>query len=197
MDSVINVAYFVFHRYRIKFNKPLDEMKLHQLLYLAQRESLVRINKPLFKEEFEGWKFGPVCTTIRTAYKRKEFKNQANFVGVSKRVSEHCRNVVNSIIKKYAEKESWSLNSILCEEYSWLQSREGFKDGENGNRVIPLDSIRVDADRIRERRKALRKSSASHCVVVPIIDATALDEDFEVINVAEEVLKIEKRLSLV
>jgi len=62
--------------------------------------------------------------------------------------------------------------------------------------VIPLDSIRVDADRIRERRKALRKSHASPCVVVPIIDAAALDEDFEVVNVAEEVKKIEKRLSL-
>lgn len=196
MDSVVNVAYFVFHRYRVKFNKTLDEMKLHQLLYLAQRESLVRINKPLFKEEFEGWKFGPVCTTVRKAYKRKEFKNQVNFVGVSKRVSEHCRNVVNSVIKKYGEKESWSLNSILCEEYSWLQSREGFKDGENGNKVIPLDSIRVDANRIRERRKALRKSSASPCVIVPIIDAAALDEDSEVINVTEEIKKIRKRLSL-
>ncbi len=127
MDSIINVAYFVFHRYRVKFNKTLDEMKLHQLLYLAQRESLVRVNKPLFKEDFEGWKFGPVCTTVRKAYKRKEFKNQVNFVGVNKRVSEHCRNVVNSVIKKYGEKESWSLNSILCEEYSWLQSREGWR----------------------------------------------------------------------
>ena len=196
MDSVINVAYFVFHRYRVKFNKTLDEMKLHQLLYLAQRESIVQINKPLFKEEFEGWKFGPVCTTVRIAYKRKEFKNQSNFVDVSKRVSEYCRNVVNSVIRRYGEKESWSLNSILCKEHSWLQSREGFKDGENGSRVITLDSIRVDADHIRERRKNLRQVGDSPCIVVPIIDATALDEDFEVVDIAKEVKKIKKLFSI-
>lgn len=46
----------------------IDEMKLHKLLYLTQRESLAITGQPLFEEEFEGWKYAPVCREVRSCY---------------------------------------------------------------------------------------------------------------------------------
>ena len=43
-------------------------MKLHKLLYLSQREALAVTGQPLFQEEFEGWKYGPVCREVRAYY---------------------------------------------------------------------------------------------------------------------------------
>ncbi len=43
-------------------------MKLHKLLYFAQRESLAITNEPLFEENFEGWKYGSVSREVRTHY---------------------------------------------------------------------------------------------------------------------------------
>ena len=44
-------------------------MKLHKLLYFTQRESIIQTDEPIFQEEFEAWKYGPVMTGIRRMYK--------------------------------------------------------------------------------------------------------------------------------
>ena len=55
MQSIINVAQYVYDRYKQETGDNLDEMKLHKLLYFAQRESLAITDEPLFKEEMQGW----------------------------------------------------------------------------------------------------------------------------------------------
>ena len=44
-------------------------MELHKQLYFTQRESIIRIGKPLFGDCFEAWKYGPVLVAIRQRYK--------------------------------------------------------------------------------------------------------------------------------
>lgn len=65
MEKIANVAQYVFERYKAVAGEIIDEMKLHKLLYFAQRESLAITNAPLFEETFEGWKYGPVCRELR------------------------------------------------------------------------------------------------------------------------------------
>ena len=47
MENVMNVAAWACRRYRKDFGQDIDEMKLHKLLYFAQRESLVRGSDPI------------------------------------------------------------------------------------------------------------------------------------------------------
>ena len=65
MENVMNVAAWACHRYRKDFGQDIDEMKLHKLLYFAQRESLVRGSDPMFGATFYGWKYGPVLPEVR------------------------------------------------------------------------------------------------------------------------------------
>ena len=43
-----------------RHNRDMDEMKMHKMMYLSQRESLMTVNRSLFDDSFEAWKFGPV-----------------------------------------------------------------------------------------------------------------------------------------
>lgn len=71
MENVSDVAFYIFYMYQQKTRQPLDEMKLLKLLCFSQRESLVRNGQPLFLEEFQGWKYGPVCVSVRRLYRKQ------------------------------------------------------------------------------------------------------------------------------
>lgn len=150
MAELMNVASYVCNRYYDEFNSRIDEMKLHKLLYFAQRESLIQRNTPLFDATFYGWKYGPILKEIRTAYKDNSFYEK-----VSESVIVDIKDIIDKVFAEYAAKDSWSLSRLTHGEYSWKQSRIGIPDGENGDNPMKLSDIKVDADRIRDRREML------------------------------------------
>jgi uncharacterized phage-associated protein len=50
-------------------NDSMTNLRLNKLLYFAQGWSLARTGKPLFNNNFEAWKFGPVVPEIYRKYK--------------------------------------------------------------------------------------------------------------------------------
>lgn len=154
MENVMTVASYVYNRYQNEYHEKIDEMKLHKLMYFAQRESLVRSNEPLFDAEFFAWRFGPVLKDIRDAYKAD--KLQAETTGD---VSENLSSVMDKIFEEYAGEDSWSLSRLTHGETSWKNARKGFAPADSSDVAIALDDIRLDADRIRTRREMLNKFS--------------------------------------
>lgn len=143
MERVIDVANYIFDEYKKRSGANIDELKLHKLLYFAQRESLAITNEPLFKETFKGWKYGPVCPVIRSSI------SPDGIVGDTKLISNESAYIVNNIIEQYGSYESWALSRLTHKETSWLNSRKGLKDGENGNQVIKIEDIAEDAKKVR------------------------------------------------
>lgn len=150
MEDLMNVASYICNRYATEYNCRIDEMKLHKLLYFAQRESLIRNREPLFDAVFYGWKYGPILKEIRFAYRDNLF-----YTFVSEDVISRIITIMDKIFEEYAGRDSWSLSRLTHGEYAWKNSRKGIPDGVNGNNPMKLEDIRVDADRIRERREIL------------------------------------------
>lgn len=73
MENLMNIASYICSRYESEYGTKIDEMKLHKLLYFAQRESLIQNREPLFDAVFWGWKYGPVIKEIRSAYRDDTF----------------------------------------------------------------------------------------------------------------------------
>ena len=65
MLDVVKVASYISRRYEREYGSQIDEMKLHKLLYFAQRESIIQLDQPLFADSFQAWKYGPVLVQIR------------------------------------------------------------------------------------------------------------------------------------
>lgn len=144
MKDVNTVAAYLCSRYQAAHGERIDEMKLHKLLYFAQRESLIRTNEPLFEGDFQGWRFGPVLPAIREAYKNDAFAACNQDLGDDQAI-------VDYVFDAYAEKDSWSLSRLTHGEISWKRSRKGVAPSESSANVIPLEDIRQDADRMRQR----------------------------------------------
>lgn len=143
MEKIINVAQYIFSEYKRVTGETIDEMKLHKLLYFAQRESFAITNTPLFEGEFEGWKDGPVCKEIRNSI------TPDGMLDYDREVSDECKYIINNIILEYGSLASWKLSELSHREISWKNARAGLLDGENGNTKLRLSDIREDAKKVR------------------------------------------------
>lgn len=152
MEKLMNIASYVYNRYFETKGERIDEMKLHKMLYFAQRESLIQKNEPLFEETFYGWKFGPILKEIRNAYRDSSFLNEIDEVVVCR-----IKSIMDKVFEEYADKDSWSLSRLTHGEYSWKNSRKGIPNGANGDNPMDIKDIAKDAERVRLRRAGLAK----------------------------------------
>ena len=148
MISVKTAASYIYDRYLNETNSVIDEMKLHKLLYLAQRESIVMLNRPMFPERFEAWRYGPVMVCIRELYKNRQFQDLCKMP---------CElvdflPVFDSIFEKYASDDSWSLSDLTHCEFSWQNARKNCAPEAQCNALMDVEDIRKDAERIKMRR---------------------------------------------
>ena len=150
MEDMRTVASYINARYAQAYGQRIDEMKLHKLMYFAQRESLIQTGEPLFDATFSGWKYGPVLKDLRQMYKDNSF-----LPAVPPEVTKELAPVMDSVFEEYSGKDSWSLSRLTHGELSWKNSRAGIPAEDNSDRPIRLEDIRLDADRVRQRREAL------------------------------------------
>ena len=147
MKDLKTVASYLATRYQAEYGEKIDEMKLQKLAYLAQRESLVRTDEPLFDAEIQGWRLGPVLPDLRTYYKEETLTEVR-----PEELSEDERAALDAVYDEYADRESLSLSRMTHGEICWRKSRKGFRPSESSNVTIPLDDIRLDALRIQGLR---------------------------------------------
>lgn len=144
MKRIVSVAHYIYSEYKNIFGACIDEMKLHKLLYLAQRESLAITGNPLFDGVFHGWKFGPVNLDVRKHFKRGKFSDNVRI-----NISSESAYIAKNIILQYGASGSWNLSELSHSESSWKNSRIGIPDGVNGDKIISIDDIREDAKSVR------------------------------------------------
>lgn len=150
MNNTITMAAYLAQRYFTIYNCPIDEMKLHKLMYFAQRESIIQTGEPLFNAVFYGWKYGPVLKEIRSAYKDGTFPSV-----IPDKLEEKWILILNKVFEDYAEKDSWSLSRLTHGELSWKNSRIGIAEEANSDNPINIEDIKKDAARIKKRREML------------------------------------------
>lgn len=152
MEETMNVAAYIAKRYASEFNTPIDEMKLHKLMYFAQRESFIKEGKPLFDATFYGWKYGPVLKEIRSAIDDGTFETLEPVP-----FNANHDAVFDKLFSFYATRNSWSLSSLSQSEVSWQNSRKGIDKYANSDNPMSTDDIRIDAENIIAREKLLDK----------------------------------------
>lgn len=68
--SALSVAGFFIELATESDENDLTNLKLQKLLYFAQGERLSQFGKPLFCDDVEAWKFGPVVRAVYSEYKK-------------------------------------------------------------------------------------------------------------------------------
>ena len=148
MEKTMCVARALYDMYYERCGMYMDEMKMHKLMYFAQRESLMYNNEPLFDGVFYGWKYGPVLKEVRNAYGSGEFLFKS-----FESVSDNAKELLNKVLGRYGSMSSWKLSSLSHEEFSWKKARRGLEPSDDGNVRLSLDAMKVDAARELMNRK--------------------------------------------
>lgn len=141
MIDVRTAAKYLIQRYEQESGSTMDEMKLHKLLYFTQRESFVLLEKPMFLDKFEAWKYGPVMRCLRKAH----WECQVQPVMDSEYIP-----VLEDTLRRYAWMDSWTLSNISHGETCWQKA----KDKEVGSYPVEIETsdIEYDAKIIKYRR---------------------------------------------
>lgn len=148
MENTLSVAKVLYNSYLERFNEPMDQMKMHKLMYFLQRESLMYNKEVLFEDDFLGWKYGPVLPVVRNEYLTGNL-----FSKVNDTVLEETKNLVNSVLDRYAGFSSWKLSSLSHREFSWKCARKGLSASDNGNVKLTVNAMKVDAAKELAERK--------------------------------------------
>ena len=143
MARIIDVAAYIIRQYHAVTDENLDEMKLHKLLYLTQRETIAETGEPAFDEVFEGWKYGPVSRDVRDVYA------DGKIIVPTKEIPAELQYIVNNVVFEYGLLASLELSELSHKDSSWQNARKGLDPDENGDVPLNLDDIRADAVKIR------------------------------------------------
>lgn len=150
------IAKTLYGTYTKKFGNSPDEMTMHKLMYFLQRESFLKYSTPLFDEDFEGWKFGPVLKSVRTEFKANP-STPFRKIRTEKSSTPKLLELVDFVLERYGELAAWKLSALSHGEFSWKQSRLGLKYNDSGNHPMLKQNILVDALLEKGRRNNLQQ----------------------------------------
>jgi uncharacterized phage-associated protein len=128
-------------------------MKLQKLVFFTHADYLVRTGRPLLKQEFEAWDYGPVIPSLYQEFKR--FGDQPitakamSFNPISTKAAiSSCEldaddiRLIRKMFDFYSRLDAIHLSKLSHEfEGVWRQARSLFANGLNMDRRITNDMI--------------------------------------------------------
>ncbi len=132
---------------------PISPMKLQKLVFFTHADFLVMKGRPLVKQEFEAWDYGPVIPSLYDQFKR--FKDRpvteraSTFDPLSARaVQSTCtlhsddHQLIRQMFDFYSALSAVHLSELSHEfDGAWRQARALFSNGMNMDRRIPNEMI--------------------------------------------------------
>ncbi|HJJ98654.1 MAG TPA: DUF4065 domain-containing protein [Methanocorpusculum sp.] len=96
----------------------VTNLRVNKLVYFAQVLSLVRHNKPLFTEEIEAWKYGPVIPTVYYQFKQYGDQRIKDTCGPysADNLSDDELELLLDVVRNYDQYSSWKLAELTHTE---------------------------------------------------------------------------------
>ena len=124
----------------------ITNLKLNKLVYLAQRDSLLRDGVALFDDAIEAWQYGPVVPSVYREFKRF---GRAPITSPTRPVPADPRAelIVDATAAKYAKLTAFDLvNLTHAKGGAWDKAYSPDRDN-----VITLDAIEFSLGAVPER----------------------------------------------
>lgn len=132
-------------------NKSISNLQLQKILYYIQYESLKQMDKVLFSDDIEAWKFGPVIPNVYYYF--------CNFGAMPITIKfEEYRNIINDfrmldlidyVVEKRRKQNPWEM---IKESHADNGPWSLIFNGGNGNRkVISIEIIKECIRKMEDR----------------------------------------------
>ena len=140
MKAIDVARYFLLVASSLEAGDTISNLKMQKMLYYAQGWHFAHFNTPLFDDEIEAWKHGPV---VRQVY--NEFKKYGRDAISFDELDSFDKNTINSdeqefitfVFKRLSRISAWELAELTHKESPY---KDNFVEGMNNN--IPKDKIK-------------------------------------------------------
>ena len=145
MVSPLDVArYFIFRAYEDGRESLMTNMKVQKLLYYTQSIYLALFDEPLFDDEIQAWRYGPVCPPAYRFYSDFE----ARQLPVPRkdeltRISEEVQNLLREVWEYFGEHDAYYLSGLTHLEFPWKKARKGLPPEASSQEPILLSDMKM------------------------------------------------------
>ncbi|MBZ7936520.1 DUF4065 domain-containing protein [Campylobacter sp. B0100352/1] len=100
----------------------LTHMQIQKLVYFAHAMSLATYERPLVRETFQAWPYGPVNVAIYQELQgsgKKEITKLLKADDDSIDLDEESKNIIEAVYNKFGKKNAWELSEISHNDSPW------------------------------------------------------------------------------
>jgi uncharacterized phage-associated protein len=144
MVDCLNAArYFIMRAYEDGIEAEMTNMKVQKLLYYAQSLHLALHNEPLFEEEIQAWRYGPVCPPAYRFYCEFEAK-QLPIPGKESllQLSEK-KELLEEVWGYFGGYHAYRLSDMTHGEFPWKKARKGLPPEASSTEPILLNDMKA------------------------------------------------------
>ncbi len=137
MASIFDVA-----KYILEQKGELSTWQLQKLCYYSQAWELAWTNDPLFDEDFQAWRNGPVCKELFDVHKGK-FMIKASELpyGDPDKLTKEQKDDIDIVLRDYGDMQPYELREQTHSEDPWINARGGIPDYAYCTTVIKKPDI--------------------------------------------------------
>jgi uncharacterized phage-associated protein len=144
MIDCLNAArYFIIRAYEDGLEAEITNMKVQKLLYYAQSLHLALYNEPLFAEEIQAWRYGPVCPPAYKFYCEFEAKQlpipqQESLLQIPPEKKE----LLEETWEYFGSYHAYKLSDMTHVEFPWKKARKGLPPQASSTEPILLNDMK-------------------------------------------------------
>lgn len=145
MIDCLNVArYFIVRAYEDGIEAEMTNMKVQKLLYYAQSLHLALYDEPLFDEEIQAWRYGPVCPPAYRFYSEFEAKQlpipSKEFL---LEIPDRNRELLEEIWGYFGGYHAYRLSDMTHFEFPWKKARKGLPPQASSTEPILREDMKA------------------------------------------------------
>lgn len=145
MLNCLDIArYFIIRAYEDGREAEMTNMKVQKLLYYTQSLHLALYDEPLFENEIQAWRYGPVCPPAYRYYSKFEAE-QLSIPAHSEIASipEQERRLLEEVWDYFGIHHPYVLSSMTHLEFPWKKARKNLPSHASSTEPILLEDMQL------------------------------------------------------
>jgi uncharacterized phage-associated protein len=144
IDSLTAASYFIIKAYEDGMEAEITNMKIQKLLYYSQCLHLALYDEPLFPEEIQAWRYGPVCPPAYRFYSDFEalqlpIPSKNDLL----EIPHEQKKVLEEVWENFGSYNAYRLSSMTHEEFPWKKARKGLPPVASSTEKINLEDMKA------------------------------------------------------
>lgn len=126
LDCLEVAKYFIIRAYQDGREAEMTNMKVQKLLYYAQSLHLALFDEPLFEQEIQAWRYGPVCPHAYHFYSKFEAQ-QLPIPSLEdlQNISDPEKELLEEVWRYFGQYHAYYLSDLTHIEFPWKKARKG------------------------------------------------------------------------